>query len=588
MNKISASLLFLFTASICSAQTEGNVPATEITNAHSIKDVQKPISSTQRRTVMTGTAKSASTPKSAGAHTLVRGPRGPVATHENNKPQQKFIRTSAQQVAHTDVVRAIVSFPGVVSDEEITALKAQLKNLRGVVIAVASASDFSDKTSPCANTACALLSNNELAVLNASSIKHKVEGSRTLRVFNHDQGSVDRGSSGASSTHVHGTARTTGLSPSHGDASFTYTNPDPSTYYIPDLGYQELDEDFPVSSLPYISWSSSIYSTYYEVGYYHTSPSDLLIQVGYDDTAPAFGGSSTVATTIWDHWSDTPGYHVISGTTHAFDYLNPNSQYYVGAWDTVALDDGYLDYVNFDVYWLDYPDFMPYTGSGSVNDYYVDPTGMLQYVDSSIINNTAVDDTLTFGLGWYITPAPGGGCSTLTTFDANAAYFAGYNTVSGGLLADNYFNGGLSNVDLWYVQNGPGYYMGTGDYCLWSFADDLAQVDENDELNNVGVFNSSFYFVSPVAVKTVAEGAALEAYPNPAINNLTLKLNQKFVSEKVSITVTSILGQQVLSTSSEGSAEIAIDVSHYAPGSYILNVVGEKGRVFTTQFVKIQ
>ena len=52
--------------------------------------------------------------------------------------------------------------------------------------------------------------------------------------------------------------------------------------------------------------------------------------------------------------------------------------------------------------------------------------------------------------------------------------------------------------------------------------------------------------------------------------------------------MTSILGQQVLSTSSEGSAEIAIDVSHYAPGSYILNVVGEKGRVFTTQFVKIQ
>ena len=73
-----------------------------------------------------------------------------------------------------------------------------------------------------------------------------------------------------------------------------------------------------------------------------------------------------------------------------------------------------------------------------------------------------------------------------------------------------------------------------------------------------------------------------EVYPNPAQNNLTLNFPANF---KTSVTLRNLIGEEVFATEVSNDNTTKIDVSKFAPGVYLVEIVSSNGK-FVQRIVK--
>jgi hypothetical protein len=354
---------------------------------------------------------------------------------------------------------------------------------------------------------------------------------------------------------------------------FDVVNPDPWTYYIPDMGYQELGGYLPNGQLidPY----ATITETWYRVAFEHTFPSDLRIRVGYDDTQ--VGGTTDDSLIVWNRQSSPFNYNIIENTTNYFNGLHPYSYYYAGAEDLAPLDIGHLDYVQFEITWYEpptLPDLAIYTGTGSVNGYFVQNNQIK--IQGSVSNLSPYDVTTPFGFGFYLSPLPVGGCQNMD-FNAGNAYFVGAEDQIT-LPTNTYLNSETAWVPLNWIRNFSNQYMTVGWYCAWMYADDYDQVAESDEVNNVSYFETPFYYAGPVSTKAPITQAEIRIFPNPAQDVIRVS----GVNSISRLEVLSLEGKTI--KSAQGVSEL--DVGTLSPGTYLVRGVTSQGQTFTKTLIK--
>ncbi len=410
----------------------------------------------------------------------------------------------------------VVQFSNANTTDRRSALETKLALVSKDSIRLAKPGDIKSVDSGCNQLPCAVVSPKQFQILQSSGISFQSVGKRVIQVQPKSRpanldfstksycGSTpselkanvlqkQQCSKNGSGAKSYKSGPTGGNSPQSffSNTNFTVYNPDPFTYYIPDYGYQELGDYFPNPSI--LGPTAVITSVDYTVGVSHDYMSDLDIEIGYDDTS--LGGTSALSQNIWNNFSSGSTYTTLTGTTHAFDGYYPDSYYYVGAWDTVAQDIGYLDYVQFDVWFQVDPDLKMFSGSGSYN---IANLNLNQYLDVNLsTQNDSAADAGAFDVAWYLAPEPFGGCSNLNTFNTSTNYFVGYQS-NANLYAGYYVNNGLSAVDLANVTNLNGTYLTSGaTYCIWANIDDLNDVYESDEYNNVLVYSPAITYVAP-------------------------------------------------------------------------------------------
>ena len=85
---------------------------------------------------------------------------------------------------------------------------------------------------------------------------------------------------------------------------------------------------------------------------------------------------------------------------------------------------------------------------------------------------------------------------------------------------------------------------------------------------------------------SVAEwnGQRIQVYPNPATNQVTIRIMEALPDKPFSLVVTDLLGRKILSENHAGS-ESTIDVSHWPSGVYVIRIEQEEG-LCIQKFVK--
>jgi photosystem II stability/assembly factor-like uncharacterized protein len=104
--------------------------------------------------------------------------------------------------------------------------------------------------------------------------------------------------------------------------------------------------------------------------------------------------------------------------------------------------------------------------------------------------------------------------------------------------------------------------MGTGIAGIWSMDGNLVTGDLTDSEAEEGLI-----------------------YPNPAIQELVIDISRSSKEESVSILIYDLMGKLLQRTSENGSKRIALDVSHYSSGSYLVHVI-YSDKNFYSRFVK--
>lgn len=98
-----------------------------------------------------------------------------------------------------------------------------------------------------------------------------------------------------------------------------------------------------------------------------------------------------------------------------------------------------------------------------------------------------------------------------------------------------------------------------------------------------GIFYmDNLFFVNKNATGVeIADDVKLEIYPNPAVDFINIKTNEKIAT----INISSILGQQV-KTSTVNSPDCVLDISNLASGNYIITVISANGKSINKKFNK--
>jgi hypothetical protein len=106
--------------------------------------------------------------------------------------------------------------------------------------------------------------------------------------------------------------------------------------------------------------------------------------------------------------------------------------------------------------------------------------------------------------------------------------------------------------------------------------------------NNIFVDNVNFRTGSATGIEEFVSGGAVNIYPNPVFDQMTVALNM-VKSAKVSFQVVNMLGQQVsqsiVKDLTTGQTNTILSTGDLAPGVYFLNIVTDKGNL-QQKFVK--
>lgn len=96
--------------------------------------------------------------------------------------------------------------------------------------------------------------------------------------------------------------------------------------------------------------------------------------------------------------------------------------------------------------------------------------------------------------------------------------------------------------------------------------------------NGVDSYYGSYLNDIKTSLKELTRGKAqdLRMYPNPVKNSLSLKLNDVPYDETLHIRITNIQGNTVLEVDQNYNQLIELDVANFAPGTYIVSVIGER------------
>lgn len=524
------------------------------------------------------------TSQGSASHTssgIIRSPHGAISSSRHQPTQS----TSDNG---TMTSKFIVEFNGITTPAIRDALNARLQILSQGNMELLKEDALSNTEVDSKN--CVLVNADQLALLQANTHilnSFKVIGKQSLQFSESWNKTRPALQSSTPVYHAPSSQSSRGITgTTYSSYYFSQTNPNPTLLgnYIPDLGYQELGQWFTDPSV--LTVESVITSVWYRASFYHTHPGDLKISIGYDDIS--LGGSTNIESVFWNRVNSASDYNTYTGTTHAFDGYYPDAWYYIAAVDQVAVDSGYLDQVEFEVYWKDAPDLQIYSGSGSVNDYQFDGVNGLA-VQSSVANVSTINADTTFGVSWYLAPTNTGSC-TNANYSMTTNYYLGYIDIVGGLNSNFYDNLSLPAVNLDTAVNSLGQHMPSGKYCVWVIADDLDQIDERDESNNSAYFSTPITFSAlPTGIKDHNNNAlAAKIFPNPTQDVLHIEFNAEFNNNtnEREIQITNMNGQVVYSQKVQSEKSITISVSDFAPGVYFLSEVTTNGRTSSLKFVK--
>jgi ELWxxDGT repeat protein len=115
---------------------------------------------------------------------------------------------------------------------------------------------------------------------------------------------------------------------------------------------------------------------------------------------------------------------------------------------------------------------------------------------------------------------------------------------------------------------------------------DLFKVNKSFDTLNLVQENSE----DAAIAATAPDGTNYSLYPNPAKDQLNIRLNKNISTAKISLLITDLNGTQVYAQEISGSqisTSFSIDISKLQQGAYILQLITDKG-VASSRFVKIQ
>ena len=132
-------------------------------------------------------------------------------------------------------------------------------------------------------------------------------------------------------------------------------------------------------------------------------------------------------------------------------------------------------------------------------------------------------------------------------------------------LASNWRN---ETVYIERVANSPAVSFKFENYSGWG--------------NNLYLDNINIDF-APVGIEEVAEEKSVSVYPNPASETVTLEFTDGFIPEAV--TVTDLLGKNVISNAQPGNDIATLDVRNWSAGTYIVRLVYADGSHHTQKLI---
>ena len=112
---------------------------------------------------------------------------------------------------------------------------------------------------------------------------------------------------------------------------------------------------------------------------------------------------------------------------------------------------------------------------------------------------------------------------------------------------------------------------------------DLYQLDATFDILNVAQASEA------VAVNAAPDGSTFSVYPNPAKNQLNVRLDKNIMSQHISLAITNQKGQQMYSqeiNTMQASGVYTIDISRLTQGAYYLEVITDKG-ISSNRFIKV-
>ncbi len=596
MNRFLLSLLALSVVAPQGFAQSQNGAAPKTVLIHESSNLGKVGSASSTVTPAKGHVGTAS--KSSSIKTLSQTPTTMAGiTHSDHKKAPTGTTPVKRDSSYT-TTQTILQFSGVNTPEQKAKLQQQLSSITQGQVTLATPADFKGKETSCTNGVCALVSAEQLTAIkgNLSGISRefgfKLAGTRIHKQFVDPSAKIASGlKAGRRGSHT-GAKTTSGGTEQYGTTLVSYTTPSAGYDWIPDndaITGWDIHNDFDSTIAMTQSNSVEIVSTTWTVGFYHNYPNDLIIDIEYDNgpmggstfsSFNAFNHGSVAGTTSY-HFDTASGLYILSDTDYSvFQYHDPYARFKAHAWDTIAGDTGYLDYVDFDVYWIDYAEIQSYTGTGSDNSY-TEYTDYTLDVNNSVINNSYIDIPTTYTDGWYLYPWTSADCTGsfgMTDYTPAHSYTADYQSVSGpsSFPYTNTHTISVTGIDL-FTSGAP-----TGYYCLWFYADDLNGVHELNEWNNSGIdqTDNTYTFQTPVwidtaylDVKNVAAGnGQLVVGPNPAQNSISFKSE---VLGNLSVTVTDIAGHQTAVNPQFTGAGYTIDLSNFAAGTYVLSINGK-------------
>ncbi len=351
---------------------------------------------------------------------------------------------------------------------------------------------------------------------------------------------------------------------------------------IPHLGIQTMTQGFPSGTGLAISPSARITNVFYAIHFTDTDIPGVSFSLKYDNTA-MMGSTTTTSTSFFD----TSGTGIIHSSTTAFNTLHPYSNFSVLAQDVSGAGAGEIDSINFEVNWIDYPDFQFTTAMGSNTATLTDSRNLS--VTGTLYNNSNIDNWSNFSTIWYLTPNPSGNgtCTTHVPFSTSAFYVGNFDTH---LFWNNYVEVQVTK-DLTESRNGFGEHLTASPsncYCLMATADYNGAIPENDETNNGQVYPDAVCYNPDLTRVNTPEVAAIKTYPNPTSDRLTIELQKDATTASVQIFDEMGRMIQLSQPPTVSGRSIVLSVKDLSAGTYgirIQNADASASPVVTT-FVK--
>ena len=90
-----------------------------------------------------------------------------------------------------------------------------------------------------------------------------------------------------------------------------------------------------------------------------------------------------------------------------------------------------------------------------------------------------------------------------------------------------------------------------------------------------GVYEIDACFTTEIDFPTSENHFAITIFPNPAVDFFTISFKEIVPNAPINVFVSNTMGQMIAHQKNFGQKEIKVELNHFTPGLYLIEVVGE-------------